>query len=271
IRLSYRLPLGELPATYTLTPPEAVPNIFFRPVKPEAKTLARLNLAYDDTHIIRTQGKDGVFFQVKDAAAGKPIEVALEEIAPVAGIRGKAYEIQLLLTKIFWHTDEYRVQVHQTMYVENIADELLKELREVPVFEGAKKAWTADNWDEPPVTELRVYNAYGNSHRVVDFPLETPLAPGEKTVVAFFYNVPARYANEKLVWWDRPANQQWFYASTAMEWFLPLGPLEPKPGLDAGEWFAWRVTADGPFKITLGCDRCGPPPLPSAPPSPVGP
>ncbi|MBT9260118.1 MAG: hypothetical protein KM310_10285 [Clostridiales bacterium] len=274
IRLSYRLPLGELPATYTLTPPEAVPNIFFRPVKAEAKTLARLNLTYDDTHIVRTQGKDGVFFQVKDAAAGKPIEVALEEITPIAGIRGKVYEIRQLRTTIFWYTDEHRVGVHQTMFVENIGDELLKELREVPVFDRTTKAWLGKGWDDPPVTKLRVYNAYGNSYRVVDVPLEAPLAPGEKTVVDFYYDVPAQYANEKLVWWDRPATDfQWFAASNKMKWFRPLGPLERTPEADGGEWLYWRVTADGPFKITLGCEGCqvvGPPALPSAP-SPVGP
>ncbi|MBT9260375.1 MAG: hypothetical protein KM310_11590 [Clostridiales bacterium] len=83
----------------------------------------------------------------------------------------------------------------------------------VPVFERAKKAWVSDDWDEPPVSELRVYNAYGNSYRVVDFQLEAPLPPGQRTWVVFFYDVPARYANEKLVWWDRPASgEQWFAA-----------------------------------------------------------
>ncbi|MBT9258273.1 MAG: hypothetical protein KM310_00745 [Clostridiales bacterium] len=216
-----------------------------------------------------------MFFQVKDAAAGKPIEVALEEITPIAGIRGKVYEVRWLRTTIVWYTDEHRVKVGQTMLVENIGDELLQELREVPVFEGAKKAWIASNWDEPPVSKLRVYNAYGNSYRVVDFPLEAPLAPGEMTWIDFFYDVPARYANEKLVWWDQPATDvQWFAASDKMPWFRPSGPLERTPEADEGMWLYWRVTADGPFKITLGCEGCqvvGPPALPSAPPSLVGP
>ncbi|MBT9260376.1 MAG: hypothetical protein KM310_11595 [Clostridiales bacterium] len=79
----------------------------------------------------RIHSKDGVLFQIKGAAAEKPIQVALEEVTSIAGNRGKAYEILRLDTLIVWYTDKHHVRVFQRMLIENTGEELLKELRGV--------------------------------------------------------------------------------------------------------------------------------------------